>query len=134
MQLNAGKINGLKPKFNIYTVPGQAYYKATRQLVLVGVDGIVFVADSQEDRMKDNLESFNDLKMYLKDMGKDFESIPVILQCNKQDLPAAFKPEVIQKHLSANGITSLPATATEGKGVFETLSDIIIKVGKKLEL
>jgi len=134
IQLNAGKINGLIPKFNIYTVPGQAYYKATRQLVLVGVDGIVFVADSQENRMPDNIESFHDLKNLLEQVGKHYDVIPIVLQCNKQDLPTALAPEIIQKQLNADGLSCFPACAIESTGVFETLRDVIINVGKKLEL
>ena len=133
MQLKIGKINGLTPKFNIYTVPGQTYYKATRQLVLVGVDGIVFVADSQLDRMDDNIKSFNDLKRFINEMGKTFNDIPVILQCNKQDLETALEPEDMQAKLSANGMPNFSAIAIEGKGVFETLRDIIVRVGRKLE-
>ena len=134
MQIKIGKINGLTPKFNIYTVPGQSYYKATRQLVLVGVDGIVFVADSQRDRMQDNIESYNDLKQFLHEIGKSFEDIPVILQCNKQDIATALKPEFIQQQLAANDISCYPAIAIQGTGIFETLREIIVRIGKSLEV
>ncbi|MBC8183543.1 gliding-motility protein MglA [candidate division KSB1 bacterium] len=133
MQIKTGKINGLTPNFNIYTVPGQTYYKETRRLVLAGVDGIVFVADSQADRMDYNVESFYDLKSFLKELGKSFDEIPVILQCNKQDTDSALKPEVIKEKLSANGLKFFPASAIQGKGVFETLTEIIVQVGKNLE-
>lgn len=130
MQLKTGKIYGLTPKFNLYTIPGQAYYQATRKLVLVGADGIVFVADSQAHRMQDNIDSFNDLKRFLKEMSKSFENIPIILQCNKQDLASALKPEIIRKELSANGFTCLPAVAIQNIGVFETLKEVIVRVGR----
>ena len=133
MQVKTGKINGLTPNFNIYTVPGQTYYKETRRLVLVGVDGIVFVADSQADRMDYNLESFNDLRSYLNELGKSFDDMPVILQCNKQDTDSALKPEVIKEKLSANGMKYFPASAIQGTGIFETLTEIIVQVGKSLE-
>lgn len=134
MQLKIGKIYGLTPKFNIYTVPGQSYYKATRKLVLVGADGIVFVADSQANRMQDNIDSFNDLKQYTREMGKSFETMPVILQSNKQDLKPALTPEIVQEKLSANGLPNFPAIAIQGKGVFETLREIIVRIGKSLEI
>lgn len=133
MQVKIGKIYGLTPKFNIYTVPGQAYYKETRKLVLVGVDGIVFVADSQANRMHDNIDSFNDLKRYINDIGKSLETMPVILQSNKQDLESALKPEIIQEKLAVNGLPNLPAIAIQGKGVFETLREIVVRIGKSLE-
>ena len=133
IQIKIGKIYGLTPKFNIYTVPGQSYYKATRKLVLVGADGIVFVADSQANRMQDNIDSFNDLKRYIKEMGKSFDTISVILQSNKQDLEFALKPEAVQRKLSANGLPNFPAIAIQGKGVFETLQEIVVRIGKKLE-
>jgi hypothetical protein len=134
MQLNMGKINGLLPRFNLYTVPGQAYYQATRQLVLVGVDGIVFVADSQPDRMDDNIQAYFDLKKYLQEMEKSTNSIPVVLQCNKQDLDDAVLPEDIQKNLAANGLHCIPSSALNGSGVIETLNQIISNVGRMLEI
>ncbi|MBN1352513.1 gliding-motility protein MglA [candidate division KSB1 bacterium] len=130
MQIKMGKIYGLTPKFNLYTVPGQSYYQVTRKLVLMGVDGVVFVADSQANRIRDNIESFNDLNSFLKKMGKSFESIPIILQCNKQDLASALKPEIIQKELSADDLSCYPARAIQSIGVFETLKEIIMRVGK----
>ena len=134
MQLNMGKINGLLPRFNLYTVPGQAYYQATRQLVLVGVDGIVFVADSQPDRMDDNIQAYFDLQKYLQEMEKSTSSIPVVLQCNKQDLNDAVLPDDIQKNLAANGLPCVPSSALNGSGVIETLNQIISNVGRMLEI
>lgn len=130
MQLKMGKIGGLKPKFNMYTVPGQTYYKATRKLVLVGVDGVVFVADSQLSRMQENQESFQDLKLFLKEMGKSFDTVPTILQCNKQDHIHAIRPPEIQARLGAQELFCQPAVAVRGLGVFETLQHIIVRVGK----
>jgi hypothetical protein len=131
-QIKLGKICGLTPKFNLYTVPGQTYYKATRKLVLNGVDGVVFVADSQAARMTENLESFADLKNFLQQMGESLGSIPTILQCNKQDLTTALKPELIKKELGANGLACYPAMAIKRIGVFETFKDIITQVAKKI--
>ena len=130
MQIKMGKIYGLTPKFNMYTVPGQSYYKATRRLVLFGVDGVVFVADSQARQMQKNIESFNDLKQFFKEMHSSIETIPTILQCNKQDLPSALRPEIIQRALTANGLPCYPAVAIKNFGVFETLKEIIVRVGR----
>lgn len=132
MQVKLGKIYGLTPKFNLYTVPGQTYYQATRKLVLVGVDGVVFVADSQADRMTANMESFNDLKGFLAEMGKSFQTVPTILQCNKQDLETALTPEEIQVQLSATELACYPAVAVQDIGVFETLRDVIVRVGQNI--
>ncbi len=134
MQLNMGKINGLLPRFNLYTVPGQAYYQATRKLVLVGVDGIVFVADSQPGRMDDNIHAFLDLKQYLQDMEKSTNSIPVVVQCNKQDIENAVSPADFQKKLAADGVPCIPSSALTGSGVIETLNQIISNVGRMLEI
>lgn len=131
-QIKLGKICGLTPKFNLYTVPGQSYYKATRKLVLDGVDGVVFVADSQATRMRENLESFTDLKNFLQQMGESINTIPTILQCNKQDLPTALRPEAIKRELGVNGIVCYPATAIQRIGVFETFKEIITQVAKKI--
>lgn len=133
MQVKMGKIFGLTPKFNIYTVPGQSYYKSTRKLVLAGVDGLVFVADSQQYMMQQNIESFEDLKHALKVMGKSFDNIPLVLQCNKQDLPSALKPEEIKFQLLAHAFPCYPAIAIQGVGIFETLKDIMVRVAKKVE-
>ncbi|MBN2088021.1 gliding-motility protein MglA [candidate division KSB1 bacterium] len=131
-QIKLGKICGLIPKFNLYTVPGQSYYKATRKLVLEGVDGVVFVADSQTARMPENLESFADLRSFLQQMGESIESIPTVLQCNKQDLTNVLKPEVIKRELGANGLVCYPAAAIKRIGVFETFKEIVTRVAKKI--
>ena len=125
-----GRICGLIPKFNLYTVPGQSYYHITRKLVLEGVDGIVFVADSQQERLQDNIDSFEDLRHLLKTMDKNLESIPAILQCNKQDLTSVLSPKTIHHKLAANNLNYFPAQASHGIGVFETLKAIIMKVGQ----
>lgn len=132
MQLKMGKISGLTPKFNMYTVPGQSYYQATRKLVLMGVDGIIFVADSQASQMQANIDSFNDLNHFLKKMNRSFETVPTILQCNKQDLPYILKPDIIQQELSAYSLPCYSAVAIRSIGVFETLKEIIMRVGKMI--
>jgi len=132
MQVKMGKICGLTPKFNMYTVPGQSYYKVTRKLVLIGVDGVVFVADSQPEKMQENIDSFRDLNYFLREMGQSFRSVPIILQCNKQDLPDAVKPEIIRQKLAANHLTCFPAVAIKGIGVFETLQRVIVSVGQMI--
>ncbi|MCI0513213.1 ADP-ribosylation factor-like protein [candidate division KSB1 bacterium] len=131
MQLKMGKIGGLTPKFNLYTVPGQTYYQATRKLVLSGVDGIVFVADSQAGRMSENIDSFNDLNRFLNSMGKSMLKVPVILQCNKQDLATAIKPDMIQRKLPGQWQGCFSAIATKEIGVFESFKEIIVRVGKQ---
>jgi hypothetical protein len=132
LQLELGKIKGLKPKFSLYTVPGQIYYAASRKLVLQGADGVVFVADSVRDRLPDNKETLAGLLVHLQEMGFRPESYPFVLQCNKQDLPDIYRPAELQDRLGQNGATCLPAVAVQGVGVFDTLKAIINRVVKKL--
>lgn len=130
MQIKMGKICGLTPRFNLYTVPGQSYYKATRKLVLFGVDGVVFVADSQPERFQENVQAFLDLKQFLREMNKSLSSVPTVIQCNKQDLDHALSPDILQNRLNAPQLHCYPAVATRSEGVFETLRDIVVQVGK----
>ncbi len=132
LQLELGKIKGLKPKFSLYTVPGQVYYAASRKLVLQGADGVVFVADSVRDRLPDNKETLAGLLAHLHEMGFRPESYPFVLQCNKQDLPDIYRPAELQDRLGQNRATCLPAVAVQGVGVFATLKAIINQVVKKL--
>ncbi len=128
MQFQLGKIGGLTPRFNIYTVPGQVYYRGTRKLVLKGVDGIVFVADSQASRLDENVEAVRDLKADLKDLGFLPRNIPIVLQCNKRDLEAIVPVATLKNHLGMNGIPTFESVATNGIGVLDGLKTIISQV------
>lgn len=125
MQLELSKIQGLIPKFSLYTVPGQVYYAASRKLVLNGADGVVFVADSQRNRLEDNRENLSSLLGYLRQMGCDTKNFPLVLQFNKQDLVDIYRPDFLLSSLNGNGYPHFGSIATEGQGVFETLKAII---------
>ena len=131
MQFEMGEISGLKPRFNIYTVPGQVYYRGTRKLVLKGVDGIVFVADSQINRLDENVEAIKDLYEDLTELGFGPGDIPLILQCNKRDLPEIMPIPVIKQNLGLNGIPTFESVAVDGVGVLDGLKTIINKVVTK---
>lgn len=119
-----GEIKGYKVRFHLYTVPGQIFYDASRKLILKGVDGVVFVADSQVERMESNIESFENLAVNLKEQGYDLEKIPYVIQYNKRDLPNAAPIEELRNLLNPKGITDFEACAATGEGVFETLKGI----------
>ncbi len=122
LPLALGEIRGFKTRFHLYTVPGQVFYDASRKLILKGVDGVVFVADSQEERFEANLESLDNLKANLRDQGYDIDKIPWVLQYNKRDLPTAVPLDELQRELNPDGkILEFEAAAASGKGVFETL-------------
>ncbi|MHC5051857.1 MAG: GTP-binding protein, partial [Planctomycetota bacterium] len=121
MPLDLGNIAGIKTKFQLYTVPGQVYYNSTRKLVLQGVDGIVFVADSQAEKSDENIEALENLKTNLREYGRDLDSIPVVFQWNKRDLPTALPLEELQKRMNPMGAPSFEAVASTGEGVFPTL-------------
>lgn len=124
LPLDLGKIKGFSTKFQLYTVPGQVYYNATRKLVLRGVDGVVFVADSAQDKMQENQESFQNLHDNLAEYGIKQGSIPIVIQYNKRDLPNALPVETIEKALNRFGYPWNEAVANQGKGVFESLKII----------
>ena len=124
LPLDLGQIRGFKTRFHLYTVPGQVFYEASRKLILRGVDGIVFVADSQVEKMEDNLESLKGLKKNLEDQGYDFEKVPLVLQWNKRDLPNTVAVQDLERKLNENDFPSFESTATTGEGVFETLKMI----------
>jgi len=128
LQLEFGKILGKKPRFNLYTVPGQVFYAQSRKLILSGVDGIVFVADAQKDRMDDNLNTLLDLEQNLITMGKTLESFPWVLQFNKVDLPNRENTKILQQKLNYFHVPQFESIATKGIGVFETLKSIINQV------
>ncbi len=133
LQLELGKIAGLMPKIQLYTVPGQVYYEATRKLVLNGADGVVFVADSQLNRLKDNAESWVSLKTHLRAYNLTLAAMPLVVQLNKRDLPAAIPLTVLQRQLDLNGQAVIPATATDGAGVLDTLKAIVNRVVASVE-
>ena len=133
LQLELGKISGLTPKLQLYTVPGQSYYEASRKLVLRGADGVVFVADAAPGRISDNLTAWQDMKRHLKEMNISLEDVPVVVQVNKQDLPGALSPEIYRSLLSLNGELAIGAVAIRQVGVFETLKAITQRVVGRLQ-
>lgn len=128
LPIDLGQIRGLRTRFHLYTVPGQVFYDASRKLILRGVDGVVFVADSQEERLDANLESLSNLAQNLKDHGFDMAKIPYVLQLNKRDLPNATPVEQLQRMLLVKGEPVFEAVATNGTGVLETLKGIARQV------
>ncbi len=125
LPLDLGQVKGFKTKFQLYTVPGQVYYNATRKLVLRGVDGIVFVVDSQRDRLQENIDSLKNLQDNLAEYGYRLEEIPWILQYNKRDLPEVMTLEEMQRIFNPTGeVPFIEAVATTGVGVRETLKGI----------
>lgn len=121
LPLNLGTIRGFKVRFHLYTVPGQVFYDASRKLILKGVDGVVFVADSQPMRMDANVESIHNLRKNLKDQGYDLNAIPYILQCNKRDMDNAVTMDEMARVLRLKDEPMFEAVATTGVGVFDTL-------------
>jgi mutual gliding-motility protein MglA len=124
LPINIGAINGFATKFQLYTVPGQVFYNATRKLVLRGVDGLVFVADSQRSKRDENIESLNNLKENLIEYGYDIYTLPIVLQYNKRDLPDVMSIEEMQQDLNWNNLPHFEASAVKGVGVFDTLKMI----------
>lgn len=124
LPLDLGMIRGFKTRFHLYTVPGQVFYEASRKLILRGVDGVVFVADSQVEKMEANLESLQGLKNNLEEQGYDFNKLPIVMQWNKRDLPNTTSVQDLEKKLNKNDFPSFESIATTGEGVFETLKMI----------
>ncbi len=131
LPINIGTINGFAAKFQLYTVPGQVYYNATRKLVLRGVDGLVFVADSQPDKMDENIESLTNLSENLAEYGYNIDELPVVIQYNKRDIPGAMSVDELNSRLNPNGWPTFEASAVSGEGVFDTLKLIIKLVLEK---
>jgi len=132
LPLDLGTISGFTTRFQLYTVPGQVYYQATRKLVLQGADGVVFVADSQARLLQENIESFQDLHQNLSEQDVDPRSIPLVIQYNKQDLPKdlILTTDELSDAVNFRGVPDYPADALHGPGVFETLrgiSEIVLK-------
>jgi len=124
LPLALGQIRGFKTRFHLYTVPGQVFYDASRKLILKGVDGVVFVADSQIERMEANVESLENLRINLQDQGYELDKLPYVIQYNKRDLPNAASVEEMSPLLNAAGAVEFEACATVGTGVFETLKAV----------
>jgi len=124
LPLALGQIRGFKTRFHLYTVPGQVFYDASRKLILKGVDGVVFVADSQIERMEANLESMDNLRINLREQVYELDKIPFVVQYNKRDLPNAAPLEELRRQLNPMGAPEFEASAQSGEGVFETLKAV----------
>jgi signal recognition particle receptor subunit beta len=133
LQLELGKINGLTPKIQLYTVPGQAFYEASRKLVLRGADGVVFVADSGSNRINENIESWQNMHKHLVSLGLSSDNLPIIVQFNKQDLPNALPAPFMTNMMNCQKYRTTPAVANIGQGVFDTLKAIIAGVVANLQ-
>jgi hypothetical protein len=128
LPLSLGEIRGFKTRFHLYTVPGQVFYDASRKLILKGVDGVCFVADSQLERMEANIESLDNLRFNLQEQGYELDKLPYIIQYNKRDLPNAVPVEELREVLNPNGVMDYEAIATTGEGVFDTLKALAKQV------
>jgi hypothetical protein len=124
LPLDLGTIRGFTTRFHLYTVPGQVFYDASRKLILKGVDGVVFVADSQSERMEANIESIRNLEQNLREHGLDLRTIPYALQFNKRDLPGAVPVDELYRILNYKREPTFEAVATTGVGVFDTLKSV----------
>ena len=133
LPLALGQIRGFKTRFHLYTVPGQVFYDASRKLILKGVDGVVFVADSQVERMEANLESLDNLKANLAEQGYDLANVPLVIQYNKRDLPNAAPLDEMRRLLNTRQQPDFEAAASVGQGVFETLKATAREVLKELK-
>jgi mutual gliding-motility protein MglA len=133
LPLDLGTVRGFKTRFHLYTVPGQVFYDASRKLILRGVDGVVFVADSQEERMDANVEALENLQDNLREHGYDFQKIPYVLQFNKRDLPNAMPSDTLKKELWKRNEPVIEAVAFQGMGVFETLKTVARQVLAELK-
>lgn len=133
LPLDVGDIRGFKTRFHLYSVPGQIVYDATRKLILQGIDGIVFVADSQADRMDENMQSIENLEKNLYQQGYNIKEIPLIMQYNKRDLPTSLPVSELRRRLNRYNSPEVEACAVDGKGVLESfklVSKSIIQVLK----
>jgi len=132
LPLELGTVKGFKTRFHLYTVPGQVYYDASRRLILRGVDGIVFVADSQTSRYDANIESLYNLYENLETYKLKIEEIPYIIQYNKRDMPSIIDLEDLEQELNPEGYPFFEAIAVKGDGVFDTLKAVAKGVLQKL--
>ena len=124
LPLSLGEIRGFRTRFHLYTVPGQVFYDASRKLILKGVDGVVFVGDSQMERMEANIESLDNLRTNLEEQGYNLDKIPYVVQYNKRDLPNAAPIEELEEVLNPSKVASFEAVAPKGVGVFDTLKAV----------
>jgi mutual gliding-motility protein MglA len=132
LPVDLGSIRGFKTRFHLYTVPGQVYYNASRRLILKGVDGLVFVADSQAERIDANIAALENLYENLVDYGFDPTRLPIVLQWNKRDVPSALPVDELRHQLNPMGLLEFEAVAVEGRGVFDTLKAVSKMVLKSL--
>jgi signal recognition particle receptor subunit beta len=124
LPLSLGEIRGFKTRFHLYTVPGQVFYDASRKLILKGVDGVIFVADSQLERLEANQESLDNLRTNLAEHGYSLDKMPYVIQYNKRDLPNALPLDELRQLLNPVGVLDYEASARTGQGVFETLKAV----------
>ena len=132
LPLELGTVRGFRTRFHLYTVPGQVFYDASRKLILKGVDGMVFVADSQIERMEANIESLENLRTNLSEQGYNLDKLPYVVQYNKRDLPNSAPVEQLRELLNPTRVPDFEGVAIEGKGVFETLKAVSKLVVKNL--
>ncbi len=128
LPLDLGTIRGFNTRFHLYTVPGQVFYDASRKLILKGVDGVVFVADSQPERMEANVESIRNLEANLREHGFDLITMPLALQFNKRDINGAMPSDEMYRMLNYKREPTFEAVATDGRGVFDTLKSVAKQV------
>jgi signal recognition particle receptor subunit beta len=133
LPLSLGDIRGFKTRFHLYTVPGQVFYDASRKLILKGVDGVVFVADSQVARFEANIESLENLRSNLQEQGYNLDKLPCVIQYNKRDMPEVSSVEELRKELNPNNVPEFEAVASTGIGVFETLKAVAKQVLTELK-
>lgn len=132
LPLSLGEIRGFKTRFHLYTVPGQVFYDASRKLILKGVDGVCFVADSQMERMEANIESLENLRENLTEQGYELDKLPYVIQYNKRDLPSAVPAAELSEMLNPTKVPEYDAIATTGTGVFDTLKALAKQVLQEL--
>jgi mutual gliding-motility protein MglA len=128
LPLEVGEIRGFKTRFHLYTVPGQVVYDASRKLILKGLDGIIFVADSQAERLEENIESLKNLEKNLQQQGYNIREVPLVIQYNKRDLPNALSIQELRDHLNFYGAPEVEASAFEGRGVLDSFKSVSKKV------
>jgi len=133
LQIELGSIQGMKPKFNLYTVPGQVMYRSSRELVMRGADGVVLVLDSQRTRFHDNLDALDSLRENLRKMGQNPDRFPIVFQFNKRDLPSALPSAILRAQFANGSRPCFEAVAIKGAGVLETLKAIIQEVIRPLQ-
>ena len=133
LPLALGEIRGFKTRFHLYTVPGQVFYDASRKLILKGVDGVVFVADSQIERMEANIESVENLRLNLAEQGYDLDKVPYVVQYNKRDLPNVVPVDEMRRALNPRIVPDFESCAADGTGVFDTLKAIAKQVIMELK-